>query len=688
MDQKPTYEELEKRINELEKEVEEKNQLIAESKKLEETQQESELKLKLTESEEKFRIIFDSAIVGIAMTDNMGKFVLSNEVWNQMLGYTPQEFETLTNIDITHPDDIDLSRKYVNDLINGKRTYFRVEKRYIKKDKSFIWVDLSISSIKRNNTINYFGVAVDITDKKKAELKIQQQNKELRDAIKSAETANQSKSAFLANMSHEIRTPMNAIIGSSKILLEMNNTDEHKKFLNIINSAGHTLLTIINDILDLSKIEAGKIHIEHKDVSLTEVFNEVRYILYPIALSKNIELIFEKFDVPVIKSDSIRLKQILLNLGNNAVKFTSRGVVSIGIFIEEETDTHVTLCFTVEDTGIGIPQDKMDQLFQPFSQVSRVKVGGTGLGLTISKKLVELMGGTIHLKSVEGKGSIFWFIIPFEKGSITPLNESTQHADKEDYFQYNLKILIVEDNKFNQEIIKNILKKHQLTIIENGKEAVHILENNSFDVILMDIQMPEMDGFTTTKFIRDRTSKVIDHDIPIIAMTAYAMQEDRDLCLASGMNGYVSKPISQERLNNELKRVVKITDDVKSEPQSNITQSVQFKEDSFINSLFNHSSLSFEVIEMFIDSTYPETIAGIKNAVDTRNAKMLEIISHNLKGFISSFSDNGKQLAIKLEKMGRKQDFVNANEVYIELKKELDSLIPLLREYSKKISQR
>ncbi|MBF0103258.1 MAG: response regulator, partial [Desulfobacterales bacterium] len=256
--------------------------------------------------------------------------------------------------------------------------------------------------------------------------------------------------------------------------------------------------------------------------------------------------------------DSIRLKQIILNLGNNAVKFTQQGIVSIDVSIEKETDTHVTLCFTVNDTGIGISLDKINHLFQPFSQVSKVKSGGTGLGLAISKRLVELMGGTIHVESKEGKGSKFWFVLPFEKGLI-------EYKDNQQYSSNNsgksihkdLKILIAEDSLFNQEIIKEILKNHQLTVVENGKEAVKLLENNAFDVIFMDVQMPEMDGITATKLIRDKNSMVMNHDIPIIATTAYAMKEDCDLCLASGMDGYISKPIRIAELNRELNRVVK-----------------------------------------------------------------------------------------------------------------------------------
>ncbi|MBF0398950.1 MAG: DUF3365 domain-containing protein [Desulfobacterales bacterium] len=493
-----------------------------------------------------------------------------------------------------------------------------------------------------------------------------------------AESATVAKSQFIATMSHEIRTPMNAIIGSSKILLEMNSSDDQKKYLNIINAAGNNLLSIINDILDLSKIEAGKIDLEYQDTDLSDIMNNVKNILYPLAIAKGIEIFSKQINkqCPVIKADPIRLKQILLNLGNNAVKFTCQGAISIDVSIEKETDTHVTLSFTVEDTGIGISKDKMNQLFQPFSQVSKVKVGGTGLGLTISKRLIELMGGTIHIKSEEEKGSKFCFVIPFEKGMA-----QDKFVKYEENIAQNLKILVAEDNIFNQEVIKGLLKNWQLTIVNNGKEAIEILENNSFDVILMDIQMPEMDGLTATKVIRDKNSMVMNHDIPIIAMTAYAMKEDHDLCLNSGMNGYVSKPVDFEKLNSEIKRV--FNNEKKNEHKS---AAAQFNHNEFLQSVANNKSMALKLIQIFIDKSYPESIDKIKTAIDNKDGEMLKKTSHRFKGAISYFSDTGQQLAFKLQQMGEQEEFNDAKKVYEELKKEVESLISVLRDFAKKLS--
>ena len=378
-----------------------------------------------------------------------------------------------------------------------------------------------------------------------------------------AEQSEKFKEQFLANMSHEIRTPMNAVMGMTNLVLDSPLNDKQRFYLEGVRKSGETLLRIINDILDLSKIEAGKMEMENIDFSMSEVLDQVKQTLQHKAEEKGLQLIFDiDSQVPdVLMGDPVRLNQILMNLAGNAIKFTEKGSVTIAIgspksevrSLKSEAGSAATLKFSVTDTGIGIPEDKLQSVFESFSQ-SRTsdtrRFGGTGLGLTISKQMVELMDGKISVESLEGSGTTFSFEIACQRGSVSRLNESKSADQIEGSILDGLKILLADDNEYNRIVTSDTLRlksKVEITEVTNGKEAVDILSQQDFDLVLMDVQMPIMDVYEATRHIREKFDPP-KNEIPIIALTASVIRSDLDKCRAAGMNDYIPKPFKTSQL--------------------------------------------------------------------------------------------------------------------------------------------
>lgn len=389
--------------------------------------------------------------------------------------------------------------------------------------------------------------------------RLQLNEAQMREAKEAAESANRSKGQFLANMSHEIRTPMNAIVGMTRIALESELTSDQRDCLEAVRTSADALLEIINDILDFSKIEAGKLDLESIPFSISDVLDDTLTVFSWRAREKGLELSVRRdADVPeILLGDPGRLRQILVNLIGNGIKFTERGEVKASVAPTRNVDGRDTirLQFAVRDTGIGIPADKQDAIFRAFEQAdgsTTRKYGGTGLGLAITQHLVELMGGRLQVESRSGEGSTFHFTAVFGRAVPdalpAPVPIATPAISPSTTLK-SLEVLLVEDGALNRKLAIRLLEKkgHRVTIACNGKEALAALERQSFDVVLMDLQMPEMGGLEATYIVR-RREKGTGRRVPIVAMTSHALRGDEERCLQAGMDGYVSKPIEPARL--------------------------------------------------------------------------------------------------------------------------------------------
>ncbi|HSJ68572.1 MAG TPA: PAS domain S-box protein [Anditalea sp.] len=644
--------------------------------------------------------IFDGASYSIIYTDIKGTIKMINKACLSLLGYdeeeiidiaTPSLFHDRQEV-ITHNRQLSAKLGVTIPLDETFVYKARLENKADANEWTFItksgqripvWLSITCINDKEGNVLGYLGVAEDYTLKKKVE-------SDLINAKKIAEQAVKSKDNFLANMSHEIRTPMNAIIGFTDLLAMTPLNAEQKDFVGNVKMAGDNLLLLINDILDLSKIESGKLIIDAQPFNLKTTLKHVYDLLNVKAIEKGLDFnLFLDADMPdMIEGDKGRINQIVMNLAGNAIKFTKKGEVNILVKKVKETDKSITLKFSIKDTGIGISSEKLETIFERFSQgedSTTRNFGGSGLGLNISKQLIELQNGELKVRSLVNVGSEFYFSLDYKKVDQNNINQKLEILQPETP-NGRLSILLCEDNVINQRLAYNVIRNFgfEIDIADNGQEGLDKLKIKEYDLILMDLQMPIKDGYQTTIFIREN----LKLDIPIIAMTAHSLVGERQKCYDIGMNAYVPKPFKQDELLAKILSVVKVRQPPVNSANTKGQEKVAVNEiDLTYLKELSGGCLDFEkeMIELFIPKV-AEDLGILDQAYENREYIIIKDITHGLKSSLSLFLLNDlvdicsllEKEADEINKSLRNEFTPDAHIAYKKLKTDLYEASTLL----------
>ena len=521
-------------------------------------------------SMQRFHAYFDHSIVGLAITSLEKGWIEVNDALCATLGYTREELTRMTWTELTYPEDLAPDQAQFNRMLAGEINSYAMDKRFIHKDGHLVDTRLAVSHVRKpDGSLDYVVAMVeDISERKQAEKDLRAHHDHLEEVVKertaaltiakeAAEAANRAKSTFLANMSHELRTPMNGILGMTHMALRYTDDPKLKDRLGKVIQSSHHLLAVINNILDISKIEAEHLTLEATSFYFGEVLENLFRLVSHKAVEKQIKLRVDLApEVPGMKllGDPLRLGQILINLTGNAIKFTDHGSIIVRARLLEDTPEGVLLRIEVADTGIGITTEQQQRLFTAFEQADGSmtrKYGGSGLGLAISKRLVEIMGGEIGVTSTPGQGSTFWFTVRLVKSSelVQPAPAISEVSAYERLLNEYLgtRLLLAEDEPISQEVSRGLLEDAGLVVdlAEDGLQALDLAKQNSYALILMDMQMPHMNGIDATKAIRALPGY---EQKPIVAITANAFDEDCRLCLRAGMNDHIAKPVDPDKL--------------------------------------------------------------------------------------------------------------------------------------------
>lgn len=628
----------------------------------------------IVQSEEKYRGIIENLELGLLEVDKDERITKVYESFCKLTGYDEADLlGRRASTFLLHPDSIKVLEEQSKLREQGIASVYEVQVRH--KNGDYNWAIISGAPFydEKGNHKGSVGVHLDISDRKRMEEDLQKANQV---AVASAK----AKELFLANMSHEIRTPLNAVIGLSNLLKKTDLNKEQVSYISNINNSAKSLLLLVNDILDITKIESGKLEVNDTVFNLRKtigtIFSSTGYLAQQKKLDFDLE-IDDKLDENY-QGDELKICQVLINLTNNAIKFTNKGKVVLGIYLVEDTPEYQEVEIAVKDTGKGIAPEALETIFEDFSQenssISK-DYGGTGLGLSISRKLVHLLGGDLQVSSEVDKGTTFYFKIKLQRINAAETAENTQSDLEINWL--DVKILAAEDNPVNQFVIQSTVESWggKIDLVENGEEAIKRLEEKQYDVVLMDLQMPIMDGIAATKYIRQE----LRLDIPIIAFTANAIKTEKERCLTMGMNAYISKPFQEEELKRKMIQLI-TSEDANHDLIVDESTEKQIEEIFTLDRLQELSrgndAFILRMLDIFLTDGNKQ-LNAIENSTDS---EVISQIAHKLKPSIDYLSNaDFKALVRKIEA----KLFVPDPEILVDFKKRLKLLLQEVEAYLK-----